>query len=159
MNRASNIIGTPWFQRYAPAHPILCHSELLVRLEYYRHAIVRRYAPAHPILRQTELCEYYRHPMVRRYAPAHPILRQSELCLECYLYAMVWQYYDMYPRIPVLRHIEYSFRSRWHGADVSSQSFSSDDWEFLGTVALRRGEVGKCDTLFDLRPRIRLGPV
>ena len=24
---------------------------------------------------------------------------------------------------------------------------------------LRRGEVGKCDTLFDLRPRIRLGPV
>ena len=25
--------------------------------------------------------------------------------------------------------------------------------------ALRRGEVLKCDTLFDLRPRIRLGPV
>ena len=24
---------------------------------------------------------------------------------------------------------------------------------------LCRGEVGKCDTLFDLRPRIRLGPV
>ena len=26
-------------------------------------------------------------------------------------------------------------------------------------VVLCRGEVGKCDTLFDLRPRIRLGPV
>ena len=26
-------------------------------------------------------------------------------------------------------------------------------------LGLCRGEVGKCDTLFDLRPRIRLGPV
>ena len=32
--------------------------------------------------------------------------------------------------------------------------------KFLGrSIHLCRGEVGKCDTLFDLRPRIRLGPV
>ena len=44
-------------------------------------------------------------------------------------------------------------------ASSAETTYQASNYTAIHLRFLCRGEVGKCDTLFDLRPRIRLGPV